>query len=82
MKCEACISNGVTSTVLLDIYTNFLCITLSYSFFSGTYIKICGCVHRICKKMWYKCAGKDNIQNKVELGLELASTSPSPSITH
>ena len=73
---QAAIGNVVTSTMLLDIYTNFLCITLSYSFFFGMYMKICGCMHRICKKMWYVFAGSKQIEDKFNLGSEIASASP------
>ena len=59
-KCAECASNIGSTTMLLDIYTNFLCIALSYKCFGGAYIKLCGCTHKLCKKMWYKIAGKND----------------------
>ena len=41
-----------------DIYTNFLCIVLSYRYFDTYYIKLCKGTHSCCEKMWYKIANR------------------------
>jgi len=39
----------------LDLYTNYFCILLSYSYFDAYYVKLCGCCDRGCHRMWSKC---------------------------
>ena len=34
-----------------DIYTNFLCVVLSYRYFEKFYMKICGCLDIRCEKI-------------------------------
>ena len=40
---------------IIDPYTNFVCIILSYKHFQNTYLKIC-CIHSCCFHCWMKCA--------------------------
>ena len=40
---------------VIDPYTNFLCIILSYSHFHQMYLKIC-CMHSCCFRCWMRCA--------------------------
>ena len=37
--------------VLIDIWTNFICILLSYQSFNAYYIKMCGCCDTKCKEL-------------------------------
>lgn len=40
--------------VLFDVYTNFICVTLSYNHHADHYNKLCGCMDSQCRKMWTK----------------------------
>eukprot|EP01084_Bolivina_argentea_P211867 360280_1 len=74
MKSQAYIGNVVTSTLLLDIYTNFLCVTLSCKCFAKQYMKMCGCVHRICKQMWYIVA-RNKTEGKIVSEMQINAAS-------
>eukprot|EP01083_Nonionella_stella_P126576 383202_1 len=39
---------------ITDIYTNFLCIFLSYRYFHEWYMKLCGCCDAACHRFWIK----------------------------
>eukprot|EP01083_Nonionella_stella_P074923 203397_1 len=46
--------------VIADVYTNFMCIFLSYEFVDNYYEKICGCCHRKCYGFCSTCITKDD----------------------
>ena len=50
--------------LIADLYSNFLCILLSYTYYDKYYIKICG----LCHRCWIKCCKDENIHNlKMEI---------------
>ena len=52
-------------TLCADLYSNFLSILLSYSYFSGWYEKLCGCCHYKCIQCWSKCSKRDDFELSV-----------------
>eukprot|EP00483_Globobulimina_turgida_P002437 UN02441 len=59
-------------STLIDVYSNFWCVMLSYSCFKIYYDGICGCLHFKCKSVWNKIAGKDEkmLKSQTELSTE------------
>lgn len=47
---------GDVLSAQIDVYTNFLCIALSYKQFDGLYMKVCGCCHKGCERVCYRFA--------------------------
>ena len=45
-----------------DLYSNFLSILLSYSYFAAWYKKLCGCCHYKCIQCWGKCSKGDGVE--------------------
>merc|ERR1712157_354999 len=37
--------------ILLDAFTNYICITLTFKYFDSIYFKMCGCIDAKCKNM-------------------------------
>ena len=56
--------------ILLDTFTNFMCVVLSYNYYGKYYKKICGCLHNRCSQCCYKIVGDNKKGNKP--GIELA----------
>ena len=49
----------------LDMFTNFLCVMLSFNYFDNLYLMICGRMHNLCKLCWYRIVGNtDDVINK------------------
>eukprot|EP01083_Nonionella_stella_P043961 118574_1 len=51
--------------VLLDVYTNFVCVALCDRYYSTYYFKICGCLDRRCHVMCREMAGVNDVGNIV-----------------
>eukprot|EP01084_Bolivina_argentea_P047778 88060_1 len=49
---------------LIDIYSNILCVILSYSDFNFLYLKLCGCTHKNCNVCWNKLIMSKNVKPK------------------
>ena len=45
--------------VMIDQYTNYWCILLSYKHFDNWYIKLCGACHGCCDSIWFKWHGNN-----------------------
>jgi len=53
---------GFTYVILLDVFTNFLCVSLSYAAFKNYYTAICSCYDHQCRICWTKvieCCNKE-----------------------
>lgn len=65
-----------TFATLFDLYTNFLCVVLTYNTFNEIYGKLCCKLDRMCYKCWTKLVR--NAENKdvdmVSKELEAANT--------
>mmetsp|Transcript_26747 Transcript_26747/g.42378 ORF Transcript_26747/g.42378 Transcript_26747/m.42378 type:complete len:146 (+) Transcript_26747:3-440(+) len=57
----------LSSVMLLDVYTNFLCLTLSYQCFDGVYMRLCGCAQRKCEQMWSECVQRSRATSSVHV---------------
>eukprot|EP00484_Ammonia_sp_Unknown_P018608 CAMPEP_0197042156 /NCGR_PEP_ID=MMETSP1384-20130603/18583_1 /TAXON_ID=29189 /ORGANISM="Ammonia sp." /LENGTH=224 /DNA_ID=CAMNT_0042473209 /DNA_START=514 /DNA_END=1188 /DNA_ORIENTATION=+ len=62
------------SLLSLDIYSNFLCIVLSYRWFNRWYLILCGCVDAHCHGCWIGDANA-NRGNNLTLNLTLPASS-------
>eukprot|EP01084_Bolivina_argentea_P201444 344329_1 len=51
-----CVQNFI---LMIDMYSNLVCVVFSYSYFNKYYAKICGPLDMKCKRMWFKFVGKD-----------------------
>ena len=62
---------------ILEMYTNFGCILLTYQYFDEYYLRFCGCIDARCRTCCYLLAGTGNIdqgvQKKTHPHLEIAS---------
>lgn len=69
-----------TWALSIDMFSNFLCIYLSYASSHKLYIKLCKCCDRKCFAMWNKCANKDgiereyNVDSSIRLSVKTKST--------
>ena len=54
---------------LIDIYTNFLCVILSYKAFNSLYQSLCGIMDGLCRLCWFKIINK-NSQEIEEIQME------------
>eukprot|EP01083_Nonionella_stella_P095409 267862_1 len=52
----------VHSMLSLDIYMNFICIVLSYSYFNPYYLKLCGCLDAKVKKKYRRTIKMMNVE--------------------
>ena len=53
--------------VAIDIYSNFLFITLSYTYFDPFYYKICKICDNQCQLLWYKLLfGGEKVEDKID----------------
>eukprot|EP01084_Bolivina_argentea_P078149 141784_1 len=52
---------------ILDIFTNFLCIVMSYKYFDSYYYYICGCLDTQCKSLCSLCFGIHMSTKDVEM---------------
>ena len=50
---------------IADVYSNFLCIWLSYSHFNAYYLKICSCCDSKCKAIWARCLKNNTLELSV-----------------
>ena len=51
---------------LFDIYTNYVCIALSFQCFQDKYLKICGCLDRRFKTLYTKIIYNNNKQDNLD----------------
>eukprot|EP00485_Elphidium_margaritaceum_P010162 CAMPEP_0202700170 /NCGR_PEP_ID=MMETSP1385-20130828/13381_1 /ASSEMBLY_ACC=CAM_ASM_000861 /TAXON_ID=933848 /ORGANISM="Elphidium margaritaceum" /LENGTH=371 /DNA_ID=CAMNT_0049357301 /DNA_START=32 /DNA_END=1150 /DNA_ORIENTATION=- len=52
--------------ISIDIYSNFLFVTLSYSYFDAPYYRLCKhCDHR-CQRVWYQLLLDEDMENETE----------------
>ena len=61
--------------VIIDVYTNFLCILLSYSYFNSMYYKLCGCADKKCGKLCVRFAANKDVNYVAELVANTSSNS-------
>eukprot|EP01083_Nonionella_stella_P008163 23555_1 len=61
-----------------DLYTNFLSIFLSYSYFDPLYTKLCGCCHDRCQRCWKRCFHDKNARM---IAKDMQDNAPKPSDT-
>ena len=47
--------------IILDIYSNFICVALSYSIFNEQYTKCCGRIDEKCRKCFWNMANSDSV---------------------
>merc|ERR1712228_607003 len=52
--------------LFFDLYSNFLSIWLSYGYFNGYYLKMCGC----CDQLFRRCIGGQNGRNEDKVQIE------------
>ena len=52
---------------LCDIYTNFICIVLSFNYFNKYYYKLCGKCDSKCHRLWGQCLRKNSEKAEVNL---------------
>ena len=67
---------------IIDIYTNFLCIYLSYTYFARFYALLCGCCDMSCQYLWNKCTDtmpvhSDVVLTRIHKSNTVESTNPS-----
>ena len=55
-----------TLCAFVDLCTNFICILLSYSAFSGYYMRMCGCCDTKCRQLCDKSAKSQEKQQVIE----------------
>eukprot|EP01084_Bolivina_argentea_P018367 34196_1 len=61
--------------LIVDLYSNFLSILLSFNHFHPWYMKVCGCCHAKCHSFWNYCVNKDTItQQNTETKLQCEKT--------
>eukprot|EP01084_Bolivina_argentea_P068897 125414_1 len=53
--------------LITDMFTNFLCILLSYSYFGSSYQIFCGCCHTKCNSAWSTCFQSKNENVMVDI---------------
>ena len=63
--------------IILDMYTNFVCVLLSYKYFDGYYDKLCGKCDNGCDRLWTKIFVDKNQEMINQMSVEVAPTSPS-----
>ena len=63
--------------LLIDLWTNFICILLSYHSFNAYYIKMCGCCDIKCKQLCGKLAKQQRKNIESSSGYSVQSTSVS-----
>ena len=63
--------------IILDMYTNFVCVLLSYKYFDGYYDKLCGKCDNGCDRLWTKIFVDKNQGMINQMSVEVAPTSPS-----
>ena len=56
----------------IDMYTRFICIYLSFSYFDSQYMKLCGCCDKYCDELCTECLHKIN-QREIIQELEISS---------
>ena len=60
--------------LVCDMYTNALCIFLSYKKFNGYYVKLCGCGDSKCQRCWMSCVKNQELELSVKQGIELTTS--------
>ena len=60
--------------LVLEMYTNFCCILLTYKYFNNHYDKFCGCMDRKCKYCCHIVVGKANSKSNAKSGIEASVT--------
>ena len=62
----SCVYHFIFNVILIaELYTNFMCIFLSFKYFNGYYQTLCGCCHSCCYESWIKrCTDHNDQQEK------------------
>ena len=58
---------------LIDVFSNFICMILSYKYYNKIYLKIC-CVHSCCNHCWIRLSKKQTTVRK-SLHIQVISAS-------
>merc|ERR1711933_284617 len=66
--------------ITLDVYTNFVCIMLSYKYYSKIYGKIC-CIHTYCTLCWRELVEEFNAEDVIKSIHTLSTLSSSTEVT-
>ena len=61
--------------ILVDVYTNFICVMLTYSIFDSQYQKCCGCCDKNFKKCLFKIESGTDIINQMKTIISSSDTS-------
>ena len=64
---------------LIDVWTNFICIFLSYGAFDDYYTKICGCCDRKCKQLCDKSSNRTVSKKEGTISHEMMYSTSGPS---
>ena len=70
-----------TPLFIADLYSNFLCVLLSYSYFNRWYYKLCGKCHRQCISYWNSPSKEINKQRMLQTACKAVSDTADQSQT-
>ena len=66
----------VALMVIIDVYTNLICVLLSYSYFNGAYDRLCGLADSKCNDLCHYVTGNaESLQMQMVANISVASIS-------
>merc|ERR1712127_609447 len=63
----------LVSALLIDNYTNFISVMLSFKYFDPSYQRLCACIDRKCQRFWTVCVGSTAQEQMVKEMVATAS---------